>query len=195
MKTNRLLAILACLPLTLQAEEPPVITAVNLEALTAKTGAAISAIVPTPDKLSVEDTILFLKVADGGMRQLELSKVALAGTTTDAVKAYAQAEVTEQEGLAAKLKEIATIKGGKMPEKADLKTAALVDILKKKTGADLDKAYMEEAGVKGHEQLLKTMNSVVEKAKDDNLKTVATTALPLINAHMALAAAASDPAK
>src|SRR5687767_8903621 len=65
----------------------------------------VSSIKPGSEKLSDADQKLLTEIAIGGMMQLELSKAAVAKVTSMEVKAYAQAEVEEQTGIAAKLQE------------------------------------------------------------------------------------------
>ncbi|MDB6152761.1 MAG: hypothetical protein JWL90_1214 [Chthoniobacteraceae bacterium] len=154
-------------------------TKINMEA-----GAKVKAIKPSSDKLSESDQKLMIEIAAGGMMQLELSKAAVAKATSADVKAYAQAEVDEQTGLAAKLKEIATAKGATLPETPDDKIKKAVEKLNAKSGADFDHAYLEQSGVEGHEKLDKTMSKVQSKAQDATLKEVAATALPLIKTHL-----------
>ncbi len=152
---------------------------INLEA-----GRKLTAIKPTADKLSDEDQNLMLEIAMGGMVQLELSKVALAKATSADVKAYAQAEIDEQTGLSAKLKEIASAKGVTVPEAPVAHATRAVEKLNVKSGAGFDQEYLQEGGVDGHQTLEKTMNKVQAKADDATLKEVAMTALPLIKTHL-----------
>ncbi len=154
-------------------------TKINLEA-----GQKVKAIKPGAEKLSDADQKLMLEIASGGMMQLELSKAALAKATSADVKAYAQAEVDEQTGLATKLEEIAGAKGVTLPETPDDKTKKAVEKLNAKSGADFDREYLQESGVDGHQKLEKTMSKVESKAADATLKTVASTALPLIKTHL-----------
>ncbi|MEA3212403.1 MAG: putative rane protein [Chthoniobacter sp.] len=159
--------------------DPAEWTKINMEA-----GEKVKAIKPGAEKLSDGDQNLMLEIAAGGMMQLELSKAALAKATSADVKAYAQAEVDEQTGLAAKLKEIAGAKGVTLPEAPDDKTKKAVEKLNAKSGADFDREYLQESGVDGHQALEKTMSKVESKAADATLKTVASTALPLIKTHL-----------
>jgi putative membrane protein len=147
-------------------------------------GEKVKAIKPGSEKLSEADQKLLLEVATGGMMQLELSKAAVAKATSADVKAYAQAEVDEQTGLGAKLKEIAKAKGATLPEAPDDKTTKAVEKLNAKSGADFDREYLQESGVDGHEKLEKTMSKVQAKAADATLKLVASTALPVIKIHL-----------
>ncbi|WP_223860847.1 DUF4142 domain-containing protein [Spirosoma validum] len=128
-----------------------------------------------------------LEVAKEGMMQLEVSKVALQKATNPEVRELAQAEVEEQTGLLAKLKEIADAKGITLPASPDPETQAMVTKLQGMSGGSLDKMYVSESGVKGHEKLDKVMSTVESTASDASLKGVARAAHPLVKTHLTVA--------
>ncbi|MFD2569161.1 DUF4142 domain-containing protein [Spirosoma soli] len=152
-----------------------------------KGAAAVSAIKPTSAKLSSADQDLMMQVAKGGMMQLEVSKIAVQSASSDEVKQLAQAEVQEQTGLSAKLKEIADAKGVTLPSSPDAETQAMVTKMQGLSGADFDKMYVQESGVKGHEKLDAVMSQVKSSASDSNLKDVAKAAHPLVKTHLKVA--------
>ena len=147
-------------------------------------GANVKAIKPDGKKLSDDDSKLLMEMAAGGMMQLELSKVAVAMGSSEDVKMIANAEVEEQTALAAKLKEVATGSGVTLPSTPDEKTRKMVDDLKEKKGLELDKAYLKESGIEGHEMLKKTMAKVSKEATSPTLKEIAGAAMPLIEVHL-----------
>ncbi|GAB4030328.1 hypothetical protein GCM10028809_23060 [Spirosoma gilvum] len=152
-----------------------------------KGAAAVSAVAATPAKLSSADQNLMMDVAKGGMMQLEMSKVAVQKASSSEVRQYAQAEVDEQTGLSAKLQEIASAKGVTLPSAPDSDTQAMVAKLQGMSGASLDKMYMDETGVKGHEKLDKVMATVESTASDASLKGVGKAAHPLVKTHLKVA--------
>jgi putative membrane protein len=152
--------------------------------LNADAGAKMAGVKPDKAALSKDDDMLIKEIAMGGAMQLELSKVAVTKASSEDVRIYAQAEVDEQTGLSAKLKEIATAKGVALPEGPDDETKKMVTKLQEKSGKDFDRAYLKEVGVEGHEKLKKTMTKVKAGATDGTLKVVADLALPLIETHL-----------
>lgn len=155
-----------------------------------KEGAAkVEAIKPTSTPLSTADQALMMKVAKGGMMQLEVSKLAVENATDEQVRKLAESEVEEQTGLSAKLKEIAEAKGITLPAAPDAQTKALLARMKDMSGAELDRFYVQESGVKGHEQLDKVMSSVKSGAKDAGLKSLAAAAHPLVKTHLTVSRA------
>lgn len=152
-----------------------------------KGAAAVAAVSATSAKLSSADQSLMMEVAKGGMMQLEVSKVAVQKASSPEVRQFAQAEVDEQTGLSAKLQEIASAKGITLPSAPDAETQAMVSKLQGMSGADFDKMYMGESGVKGHQKLDKVMSTVESTASDSSLKGVANAAHPLVKTHLEVA--------
>jgi putative membrane protein len=130
-----------------------------------------------------------MQVAKGGMMQLEVSRAAVQKAGSEQVRKLAQSEVEEQTGLSAKLMEIAAAKGITLPATPDPQTQAMLTKMKAMSGADLDRFYVEQSGVKGHEQLDKVMSSVESGAKDASLKALATAAHPLVKTHLTVSRA------
>ena len=156
----------------------------QFDAMNKKGAANVAAIKPTSAKLSSADQALMMEVAKGGMMQLEVSKAALQKATNEEVRQLAQAEVDEQTGLSAKLKEIADAKGATLPSAPDSETQAMVTKMQGMSGADFDKMYVSESGVKGHEKLDTVMSKVKSNASDSNLKDIEKAAHPLVKAHL-----------
>ena len=154
------------------------------DAMNKKGAATVAAIKPTSAKLSSADQALMMEVAKGGMMQLEVSRAAVQKATNEEVRQLAQAEVDEQTGLSAKLKEIASAKGVTLPSAPDAETQAMVTRMQGTSGMSLDRMYVSESGVKGHEKLDGVMSKVKANASDSNLKDVAQAAHPLVKAHL-----------
>lgn len=153
-----------------------------------KEGAAtVKAVSPTSAALSKADEALMLKVAEGGMMQLEASRLAVKNATTPDVRAYAEAEVEEQTLIKTKLMETAKAKGMTMPEVPMARIEAMLARLSKQTGAEFDGLYMREAGIEGHETLDKTLKQVESSAQDAGMKALAMAAHPLVLAHLKVA--------
>ena len=153
-----------------------------------KEGAAVvSAIVPDSKKLSAADEAMMKEVAMGGMMQLETSKVAVQKSTDPAVREFAQGEIDEQTGLSEKLTAIASAKGITLPATPDAETQQMVSKMESMSGAELDRHYIKEHGVKGHEKLDKVMSKVKMKGTDNNLTAVAKAAHPLVKTHLKVA--------
>lgn len=160
------------------------LTAAQFEKANKDGAKMVSAIKASANPLSKDDQELLTEMADGGMMQLQLSQLASTKATSADVKAIAMAEVKEQQGLSAKLTEIAAAKGLSLPKSQSEKTAKMYSKLEQLSGSEFDRAYLKQSGVEGHELLMKTMQKAQRKAEDANLKEVATVTLPLIETHL-----------
>jgi len=161
------------------------IPSADFKELNKEAGAKVKALKPAAGTLSAEDQEHLMEIAMGGTMQLEMSKIAVERASSEDVKAIAKAEVEEQTILSNKLKEIAAAKQISMPSPhEDKKIKKMTDKLQKASGAEFDHVYLEESGVKGHELLKETMTKVMKKANDQDLKMLASTALPLIQTHL-----------
>ncbi len=161
------------------------LSAENFKKANADAGAKVKALKPDSAALSEEDKELLDHIAIGGMMQLQASTLALEKVESADVKLIAEGEVEEQKGLAAKLKEFAAAKNLKLPTELNDKGRKMLSELKENTES-VDRKYLEESGVKGHEELRKTMTKVKSEAKDPMLKALAETALPLIETHLSV---------
>jgi putative membrane protein len=146
-------------------------------------GAKVKALKLDDHALSEADRALVEEIALGGMMQLQASELAVKNAESADVKMLAEGEVEEQTVLAAKLKEAAAKKNIKLPTELNDKGRKLLADLKA-AGDDFDGVYLKESGIKGHEELKKTMTKVRSEAKDPLLKSLAETALPLIEMHL-----------
>ena len=158
----------------------------SFNSINAKGNQMVSAITPTSAKLSAADNQLMMKVAAGGQRQLAVSQAVLDKVTNPQVKLLAASEVEEQTGVSAKLKEIAAAKGVTLPEGPDSDAQNLVSQAQNLSGAELDAFYINQSGIKDHELLQATMNTVNSTAKDATLKKLATATLPVIKTHLSV---------
>src|SRR5215218_8487537 len=78
----------------------------EFETVNMEGGKKVASIEPAREALSDGDAKLLEQIALGGMMQLELSRLARKKATSDDVRVIAKAEVEEQVGLSAKLKEV-----------------------------------------------------------------------------------------
>ncbi|RIV19759.1 DUF4142 domain-containing protein [Fibrisoma montanum] len=145
---------------------------------------AVAAVNATNAPLSQADQDLMKQVAMGGMMQLQVSQLAVDKASSEDVRKLAQAEVEEQTGLSAKLKEIASAKGVTLPTTPDAETQAMLTKMQGLSGAEFDRQYVQQSGVNGHEKLDRVMSKVESDAKDQSLKNLAKAAHPLVKTHL-----------
>lgn len=150
----------------------------------AKGGEKVASIKPSNGTATETDKQLMMQVAAGGMKQLMVSQAVVAKATNPKVKMLAQSEVEEQTGVSNKLKELAAAKGITLPSAPDAETQRLVAQAQSLSGTQLDQFYLSESGVKGHQQLEATMNTVSSTAGLKELRQLAGATLPVIKMHL-----------
>ena len=123
------------------------------------------------------------KAAMGGMTEVALSKVAEEKATNPELKAFATMMVTDHNAANAKLRAIAETKKIELPAKLDAKHQAMVDKLSSLSGAAFDKAYAADM-VTDHEKTVALFKNAKENVTDTELKSFATTTLPIIQGHL-----------
>lgn len=147
----------------------------------------VAAVTPNNTQLSQADQDLMMQVAKGGMMQLETSKIAVQKATSQEVREFAQGEVDEQTGLSDKLKAIASAKGVTLPSTPDAELQDKLSKMQGLSGTDLDKEYVQQYAINGHQKLDQVMSTVRSQAKDANLQSIEKAAHPLVKTHLKVA--------
>lgn len=174
---------------TAPANQTPVATIGKLsraefERLSAEAGAAIAGVKPSGKALSAGDKALLIEIANHNLLQLVLSIPTSSASGTESVRVLAEAEAMEQRGLAAKLQELATPAQVTLPSDKDPKLMDKLKQMQAKSGTALDRAFINDAGISGHQQFEQLMSKVQKQAADPALKQLATAMLPQIKQQL-----------
>jgi putative membrane protein len=147
------------------------------------------------DSTNIEgDTKFAVALADGGMMEIESSKLALTNATAANVKDFAKMMVSDHTGAAAELKDAAARKNISLPSVlSDDKQKKFNDLAAKK-GTDFDKAYVDLM-VSEHEEAVKALQDESEKGNDPDLKAWAAGKLPVIQKHLDVIKSIKDAKK
>ena len=137
--------------------------------------------------LSSSDQKFMMEAAMAGMEEVELGKLAATRGSSDAVKQFAQRMVDDHSKANEELTQIASTKGVTLPTALDAKHQADVAKISQLSGADFDRAYIKEAGVKDHNKAVKLFQGEADKGKDADLKAFAAKTLPTVQEHQRMA--------
>ena len=129
------------------------------------------------------DTAFAMAAARGGAAEVEMGKLAAEKASNADVKAFGQQMVEDHGKANEKLKAAAEKQNLTLPTNLTSKQQATYDMLKTKSGADFDKAYVA-AMVKDHEEDVKDFQREVNKGKDEHIKTFASETLHVIQGHL-----------
>jgi putative membrane protein len=150
------------------------------------TRAADEAPVASASKLEKDDLKFVRSANAGGEMEVALGKLAAEKASNADVKAFGQKMVDDHGKANAELAKLVQSKGvdfTKGKEKRQTKIDAKVEDLSKKTGADFDKAYVDDM-VDDHEKDVKEFKKQAEAAKDEDVKKWAAQTLPTLEEHL-----------
>lgn len=133
--------------------------------------------------IAEEDSKFAVTAADGGMAEVALGQLALQKGTSAQVKEFAAMMVKDHTKANTELKAVAGAKNITLPAAPGEDNQKIAADLSKKTGADFDKAYIDEM-VKDHEKDVKLFEDYTKDGKDTTLKAFATKTLPVLKAHL-----------
>jgi len=124
----------------------------------------------------------YTDAAQGGMTEVELSKLALRKSQNAEVKKFAQMMVSDHGKANDELKALAGKKSVKLPDGVSSGQKSTIEDLGKLTGADFDKKYVETM-VKDHEKTVALFEDNADNS-DAEIKAFATKTLPTLKSHL-----------
>lgn len=148
-------------------------------------------------KLSKADQNIVMEMARGNIAEIEAGKMAVGKTQNAEVKAYAQRMIDDHTTALNDITALAQAKGVTLPTEPDAKHKAMAAKLAKMEGDAFDRAYMKQAGVDDHTKMHAKLKKDAERARDADVKALASKLMPTVEQHLtsAKAAAAGKKAK
>lgn len=140
------------------------------------------------------DADFAVNIADAGMLEVELGKLALTNASSPKVKEFAQMMIDDHTKANNELMEAAKKKNISLPAGLSDKCQKKYDDLSKKKGKDFDKDYMS-AMVDGHQEVLDEMTKEADKGKDGDLRAWAQGKVDVIKHHLEVAKTTKDAIK
>lgn len=132
----------------------------------------------------VEDDAKFVvDAANGGMTEVELSKLAQQKATNAKAKEFADMMVMDHTKANEELKALAKAKNVTLPDSLNADSKKAWDDLSKKSGVDFDKAYIN-AMVDDHRKTVNMFEGASKNLKDAELKAFVDKTLPVIKGHL-----------
>jgi putative membrane protein len=137
-------------------------------------------------QLSPADKMFVNKAAQGGMAEVELGQLATQKGQSQQVKDFGQKMVDDHSKANDQLKSIASQENITLPTGLDAKDQAVKDRLSKLSGAQFDKAYMQDM-VQDHNQDVAEFQKEASNGKDPAVKNFAQQTLPVLKEHLKMA--------
>jgi len=130
-----------------------------------------------------KDRKFIMEAASGGMMEVQAGQLAATNASNDRVKAFGNMMVEDHTNANNQLKALASSKNVTVPDSMMSKHRQHIDMLKKKTGKDFDKAYMNMM-VMDHNEDVNKFQMESKNAKDADVKGFATNTLPVLRKHL-----------
>jgi len=139
------------------------------------------------DKLARADRKFIEEAAGAGRFEAQAAQLAATKAQDENVKKYASMLVDHHNKANSELMQIANAKGVELPAAPARAHRNKLDDLGKKQGADFDREFVREIGVKAHEKDIKDFEKAAKDAKDPQVKAFAEKTLPVLREHLAAA--------
>ena len=136
------------------------------------------------------DEAWVMKIAKGGMAEVELGKLAAEKASSDAVKKFGQRMVDDHSKANDELKALAQNKKITLPTEIGAEEKALRERLVKLSGPAFDQAYMK-AMLNDHLKDVGEFRTESRSGKDPEVKAWAAKTLPTLEEHLKMARDAS----
>lgn len=137
-------------------------------------------------KVSATDTRFIKEAAMGGLEEVQLGQLVVQKASNGDVKTFGQRMVDDHTKANSQLQQIASQKGVTVASKLSPSKQKDVDKLAKLNGAAFDRSYMSMM-VKDHEKDVAEFKRASNNAKDADVKSFASTTLPILQDHLKMA--------
>ncbi len=149
---------------------------VNMEKDTSMAGPGIAVV--------EEDSKFVVDAANGGMTEVELSKLAQQKATNAKAKEFANMMVMDHSKANDELKALAKAKNITLPDSINADSKAMwEDLNKTAAGKDFDKSYVSKM-VSEHKKTVAMFESASKDLKDADLKAFVDKTLPVLKGHL-----------
>lgn len=139
------------------------------------------------DAVKRSDRRFIQDVAGSGMYEVEVSRLAAERATNPEVKSFASKLVEDHQNANNELVQLANAKKVELPAAPPRGKRQAVEKLGKLSGAEFDKRFMEEVGIKDHKADIKKFEKASKDVKDPQLKAWVDKTLPHLREHLAMA--------
>jgi putative membrane protein len=139
------------------------------------------------NQLARSDRKFIEDAAEGGMFEVQVAQMAESKAHDPAVKDFATKLVQDHQQANNELVQLANSKKVELPAAPSRGQRHAVEKLGKMSGADFDRHFVQEVGIKDHEKDIKKFEKAAEKVKDPDLKAWVQKTLPHLREHYALA--------
>jgi putative membrane protein len=138
-------------------------------------------------KLARSDRKFIENAAKGGLFEVQVAKLAQSKASDPAVKDFARMLVDQHTHANNELTQLASNKGVELPAAPGFMQRHSEKSLAKRSGADFDRHFVSEVGIKDHQKDIKDFEKAAKDVKDPDLKAWIDKTLPTLREHLAQA--------
>ena len=139
------------------------------------------------DQLSRGDRRFIQDVAGSGMFEVQAAQLASTKATDAQVKSFASKLVDDHQKANDELVQIANAKKVELSAAPPRGKRGEIEKLGKLTGAEFDRRFVREIGIKAHQDDIKKFEKAAKDVKDPQLKAWVDKTLPHLREHLAMA--------
>jgi putative membrane protein len=132
---------------------------------------------------SSPDTSFYKTLAEGGMSEVDLGKLAEQKSEDPKVKDFAAMMVKDHSAANHELQSLATSKQVPVPKTLDASQLALKTRLEALSGESFDKSYVKSQ-LQAHEDTVQLLEKEISSGQDPDAKAFAQSVLPTIRHHL-----------
>ena len=138
-------------------------------------------------KVARGDRKFIEEAAGGGMFEVQIAQLAAAKATDASVKGLATMLADHHTAANKELTQLANAKGVELPAAPKRALRRDIEKLGKKNGAEFDREFVREVGIKAHEKDIRMFEKASKDVKDADLKAFVDKTLPVLRDHLAAA--------
>lgn len=138
------------------------------------------AVAPAPD---ANTSAFLVDAANGGMAEVQLSKIAVEKSTNAAIKDFANMMINDHTSANDQVMALAAKKSVTLPSDVSEENRKTADDLMKKTGKDFDKEYVDVM-VKDHEKTVNLFEKASTNVNDAEVVAFVNNTLPKLKSHL-----------
>ena len=142
---------------------------------------------PAKSNIARGDRKFIEQAANSGMFEVQVAQLAVSKATDPNVKSFASMLVDQHTAANNELVKIANAKGVELPAAPNHSLRREIEKLGKKNGAEFDRDFVREVGLKAHEKDIKAFEKASKDVKDADLKAFVDKTLPVLREHLAAA--------
>lgn len=195
MKSSTLATLPAVLALALsfgaaQAQTPPPGTgssATGGQAAPAAQPGTGTRNLPAKSAIARGDRKFIEEAAGSGMFEVQVAQLAASKATDAQVKSFASMLVDHHTAANNELVKLANGRGVELPAAPKRSLRKDIEKLGKKNGAEFDREFVREVGIKAHEKDIRMFRKASKDVKDAELKAFVDKTLPTLQEHLAQA--------